>query len=416
GARTASSATPAQDDSKATKSPTTTDSHADRREIVRKPRTGDFKAAWDAVASKSLTFSERMRLQRDLLEKWAEVDLQGALDAAMAEAWDNDYNPGFEMLGTSGNLYIEAFRKAFADRPLDSWALISSGRYGVGTEILRKQWITSVAAIDGPMVLSVIGDMPNGTSAKEFAVEEAMRSAATNPDRQAAVLAKLLELPADEQTERWIQKSSAYLPTDGDPAALRGEWTALPAGTQRTLAIMKWAASLKMADDAALRDEWSHVPVEGRAGAVDALLSSTSYDTKSLLTILDLTMEAGQWTKLSKEGHEKLIFNSAGIEPVKLAEWAVKLPEREETVELFHRSVDRYISEDMPRAKEWLEQMEPGDWHRERGLAEYSQQALRSHNDPEASRWALDQISDPALKEKAEGWRRDWERENGRAN
>lgn len=413
--RPASSPASATEDSNASKSAPSRDSRPGRAPIVRKPRAEEFKAAWDAIPSKSLPMTERIGLQRDLLEKWAEVDLQGALDAAMAEAWDNDFNPGFEMIGTSGHSLMDAFRKPFIDRPLDSWALINGGRYGVGSAILRSQWVTSVSTSDGPMVISMLGEMPDGL--REFAVERAMDSSATNPGMQAAVLAKLLEYPAGEDTERWLKKASTSLRSDGDPVALREQWSSLSSGPQRTLAMMKWGASLKQADDAALREEWTHVPEAERPAAVAALFAPAAFDSRSLLTLLDLAKDAGQWTLLSKEGHDALLFlNGTGTDSVKLATWATTLPARPETVELFHRSVDRYISEDMPRAREWLEQMQPGDWHRERGLAEYSQQALRSHNDPEASRWALDQISDPALKEKAEGWRRDWERENGKSN
>jgi len=414
GKRSAYSAAPAEEETQAGKPASTHESRSRRPSVVRKPRAEDFKQAWDAVASKALPISDRVRLQKNLLEKWAEVHLEGALDAAMAEAWDNDRSPGFEVLGTSGNLYMEAFRKAFADRPLDSWALISSGRYGVGSEILRKQWVTSVSASDGVTVISMLGEMPKGL--KEFAVDQAMRSAETNPERQAALLAKLLEYPSDQQTERWLKRASAFLPADGDPVVLREQWSTLPAGSQRTLAMMKWGASLKKADDAALREEWAHVPEAERTAAVDTLLTPTATEPKSLLTIIDLAMEAGEWTTVFQKGQENLRWHSSGMDSVKLATWATTLPERPETVEIFHRSVDRYIREDMPRAREWLEQMEPGDWHRERGLAEYSQQALRRHNDPEASRWALDQIADPALKQQAEGWRRDWERETGKAN
>ena len=36
------------------------------------------------------TTRERVRLQRDLLESWAEVDLAAAIEAALGEAWDRD--------------------------------------------------------------------------------------------------------------------------------------------------------------------------------------------------------------------------------------------------------------------------------------------------------------------------------------
>ncbi len=308
---------------------------------------------------------------------------------------------------------IGAFSKAFADRPLESWALITGGKYGVGAQILRRQWVTSVAAKDGALVVSMLREMP--ASLREFAVNHAMDEAKVHPERVNAILANLLANPPGAETDAWLKLAAANLPDGGDPVALREQWSALPAGSSRTLALMTWGASLRRADEATLLKEWENIPEAERSEAVTAMLSPMSIESGSLTTAIDLAMEAGEWALLAEKAPERLRWHANNTDPVKLAEWAMDLPEREETVELFHRAVDRYIGDDLPRARGWLEEMEPGDWHRERGLAEYSQQALRRHQDPEASRWALDQITDPALKQTAEGWRQDWERETGKA-
>jgi hypothetical protein len=49
-------------------------------------RSEDYRRAWAALASKEHTILDRRGLQLELLERWAEVDLEGALQAAMAEA------------------------------------------------------------------------------------------------------------------------------------------------------------------------------------------------------------------------------------------------------------------------------------------------------------------------------------------
>ncbi len=379
---------------------------------MRRPGAEDFQQAWQALASKELSLSERVRLQQQLLEKWAEVDLEGALDAAMAEAWDNDRNPGFEVLGTSGHLLMEAFRKIFSDRPLDSWDLIASGRYGVGSQILRRQWVASVGASDGALVASMLGQIP--PSLRDFAVEMAMRDAITNPERLNAVLGNLLAHPPGEQADAWLKKASTFLPSTGDPASLRQEWSALPAGSQRTLSMMKWGASLRNADETTMLREWASVPSGQQGEAARTLLSSMTDESKALVTAIDLAMDAGEWEILAEAGPKNLRSHANHIESAKLAEWAMNLPDRSETVELFHSAVNRYIGDDLARARDWLNAMEPGDWRRERGFAELSQQALWRHRDPELSRWALDQLADPEVKAAAEGWRGDWERQTGR--
>ncbi len=95
-----------------------------------------------------------------------------------------------------------------------------------------------------------------------------------------------------------------------------------------------------------------------------------------------------------------------------MAEWAVNLPQRAETAEMFHRGVEPFIQQDRAGAWDWISQLETGIW-RDRAYAEYSQQSLRRFNDPDQSRQALDQIEDPNFKQTAEKWRKDWEREKG---
>ena len=375
-------------------------------------RSEDYRRAWAAVASKELSLLDRRSLQVGLLKRWAEVDLEGALQAAMAEAWDNDYSPNMSELGTAGHPLIGAFAKAFAERPLDAWELINSGKFGVGAHILREQWVTSVAAKDGVLLVSMLAEVPPGM--REFAINRAMDGAKTRPEVLQAILAKLLALPPGKEGESWLKLAATNLPDGGDPVALREQWLNSQEGSSGTLALMSWGASLRRADAATLLKEWEGIPEARRGEAAKAMLSPMNYESKALTTAIDLAMQAGEWEYLAAKAPEQLRQNAHHTDPVALAEWAMDLPERPETVELFHRAVDRYIGDDLPRARGWLEEMEPGDWHRERGLAEYSQQALRRHQDPEASRWALDQITDPALKQAAEGWRQDWERETGK--
>ncbi|WP_035601761.1 hypothetical protein [Haloferula sp. BvORR071] len=385
------------------------ESQPGRTPAARKPKAEDYRRAWQALAAKEHNILDRRSTQMSLLERWAEVDLQGALEAAMAEAWDNDYNPGFNSFD---HVLIGAFDTAFSERPLESWKLIASGRFGVGSQFLRREWISTMAKTDGGLVISMLGELP--PSLREYAINVTMNELETNPARMKEMLAKLAANGVGTEAEDWIKIAAAHLPDGGDPAALREEWAALPDGAPRTLALMSWGASLKRANAATLRSEWEKIPAEQRGEAAKAIFLPMNATSQEVLTAIGLAMEAGEWSFVKDKATEDFRYYAMQADPLKMAKWALDLPERPETVEFFHRSVDRYIGDDMPRAKEWLESMEPGDWHRERGLAEYSQQALRRHNDPEASRWALDQITDPALKKTAEGWRQDWEKESGR--
>jgi hypothetical protein len=374
-----------------------------------KPVAADFRRAWDAVAAKELPILERRSLQHDLLARWAQVDLEGALAAAMAEAWDNDYNPGFEILGSSGNPLITAFAQAFADRPLEAWALIQSGKFGPGAAIIRRQWVTTVGSRDPALLASMLGELP--PSLQQFAVSQAVNEASANPGTLDAVLDRLAAYPPGEATDRWLSWIASSLPGDGDPAAFRDQALSLADGPARAVALAKWAASLRGAGDDKFAEEAGLVPDEAKEEAARAVMQALRPDSKSMLGAFDFAMDAGQWPLVAAEAPELLRRAPNSTDAARLADWAMDLPERPETVEIFHRAVDRYIGEDLGRAREWIAGMDEADWHRDRALAEFSQQALRRHQDPASSRWALDQIADPSLKATAEGWRRDWERE-----
>lgn len=75
---------------------------------------------------------------------------------------------------------------------------------------------------------------------------------------------------------------------------------------------------------------------------------------------------------------------------------------------MFHRGVESYIRNTPEQAWQWVQELPAGYW-RDRALAEYSQQSLHHHKNPEWSRTAIDQIADPSYRQTVEGWRSDWE-------
>jgi len=128
------------------------------------------------------------------------------------------------------------------------------------------------------------------------------------------------------------------------------------------------------------------------------------------LGIATLLVDQMAWDKLeSAEIVDLLEITSRQGKAKEVADWATDLPVRKETTELFHRSIDNYLRDNMDGAREWLATLPEGTW-RDRAYAEYSQQALNAHNNSEASRWALDQIGDTTFKREAESWRSNWEK------
>ena len=136
-------------------------------------------------------------------------------------------------------------------------------------------------------------------------------------------------------------------------------------------------------------------------------------DAKMVSGFLDSLIQENAWSKLEQADTVRRIqwaSRNGGAEDV--AGWATSLPVRKETLELFHRSVETYLCNNMETARAWIAEIPTDEW-RNRAYAEYSQQALYAHNDPEASRWALDQIGDSNFKAEAESWRFQWEKRTG---
>ncbi|WP_367873953.1 hypothetical protein [Luteolibacter sp. Populi] len=357
----------------------------------------EFRAAWELLAESKDPIRVRLQQQQLLLEAWAEVDLEAAMQAALGEAWDDDANKGGE------HPLVYAFAKVFAERPLEAWRLIGSGKFGVGAQLLRTQWIQAVAPKHGMLVASMLPELP--PSNREAAIMLATRRAGGG-EKLTRIIEQIAGFPPGPETEEWLRLATKAIPDGGDPVELRGRWLGVAEGAKREVAIQTWAASLRQADEAKLAVEWAGIPEAERGEAAKAVLQQLYPDSRGLLPAMNVAMASGEWQLIAKQGPEWLREHE--IAPQQLAEWGMTLPERAETVELFHRSVDRYIGEDLPRAREWIAEMPEGDWRRDRALAEYSQQSLWKHGNAEESQWALEQIGNPELRKNAEGWRGDW--------
>jgi hypothetical protein len=373
------------------------------RPVSRKLTSADYRRAWDSLSLRPMPRAERIPLQRRMLESWAEIDLQAALDAAMSEAWGG----GDNFIGLS------SFKQVFIDRPMDSWALIQSGRYGVGSQLLRNMWVAAVMEQDKLLVASMLSEFPGRMG--DRVMPDLMWG--YQFDKQKEALAEKIIAQAGDEHDTWLQELCKELDSLGDPADLRDRWTTLPSGPSRTLAMLEWSASLRKLGAEALTAELASVPAGAEDDVTKAIISQLDYSSPGLLPALDFALASDCWPEVAPKA-ESYISNFARntkTESRKLAEWAVTLPERPDTVEIYHKAIGRYIADDLPRAREWFESMPEDSWHRDNGLAEFSQQALWGKNDPVASQWALDSISDPAIQAKAQQWRLDWEKQTGRS-
>ena len=370
-------------------------------------RAAEFRRAWAALGSQKLPRPKLRELQRKLLEEWAEVDLEGAMEAALGEAWDsweNSYG------SRSGHPLNEAFTKAFTERPLDAWKVLSSGKLGPGAQLLRRGWIYAVSNKDGPLVISMLPEIPR--SLRGIAIGEAMGQIPRDkPEEREALLKKIATTGKVEDATKWLQSAYYVFPqTKGDSAQLRESWSSASDGSSRALAMTEWASSLRKMDRDQFLTEWQNVPESARGEAAKSILSQTRGDSPYFLDAIDSAIEAGEWAYLEKGVADKLLAMDPGkADPKSTADWALKLPARPEATDLFHRAIEGYLNTDPEQGRALLESLPEGDWHRERGFIELSQTYLWRRNDPEGSRRAIESITDPEARQIATTYLYDWE-------
>lgn len=372
---------------------------------VKRYRSDEYKAAWDAIGFRNVTVQERVELQKKLLAQWALVDMEAAMMAALSGPWDgNDQEGGIDAL-------LSVFAEAFRLQPLVAWDLIQSGKFGPGSALFREQWATTVARHEPVLAVSMIGSFSRDH--QSTVLRYALSGASENKELRAQILAKLAELPPDtKDLSGLIAEAFKISPSDGDPASYREAIANATSDQARTMALHEYLSSLRNLDATALRNEWSQLPPDLQARAAVGLFNSP-VGVKNAPDVLDLIMETGQWDRLKDPTAQNNIRNYARtLNGVDLASWGMKLPERPETIEIFRRAVDPYISRNIGDAKGWIETL-PQGWHRDRALGQFSQHALYGSKDPALSQWALDQISDPKIQAEAAKWRGDWAKQTG---
>ncbi len=367
----------------------------------------ELAAAWNDLAARRLNPGERIALQKAILQRWAEKDLEGALAAVLAEPWD-----GGQWSIPLENLLREGFGQAFLDRPGDVWRMIQEKRFGpLGSALVRKAWVRVLQEKNPDLFYTYLPEMKGMVLRGAL---EALGSGLNNRDGAERLWSELLKkddwFDGQGELPHHLPIQMGYLLT-----------------TERVLEEMNCSgsalaelASAAFASKMNFRDqqfdfvaEVAKLP-EDVAGRFAFESLKMAWGNKQLLVdAFDHLVQTEQWNYLSQAVAGERVKELARLAPPEeVAAWAAALPPRAETAEMFHRGVEPFIQKDPAAAWEWISGLEDGYW-RDRGFAEFSQQSLHRSKDTGKSREALDRIEDPAFKQTAETWRKNWARNNG---
>lgn len=373
-------------------------------------RGSEYARAWKALRSAKLTTAERLRLQQELLKEWAEIDLVAAIETALEESWDRDgagyYDPTGPLLGVLAD--------ALAKDPAASWDMIRGRQFGVATGMVRHVWLEAVGKADPLFLAERLGELSWRDRDKALAACQAGVLNRGDEGLSEAMFELLSKLPPEVVSAEKLGSFMTDRMSQVDTATLIAEMNLLAGENERMAKVMAIQLGTRLSNATAeeVRAVMDTLPDGIREEAIWAALRRGN-PALDKLEVARMLVEEGAWSKIDQGQmiqRIQMIARAADSEAV--AEWAAELPVRPETTELFHRSVDTYLRDNMDLSREWLGSLPSGEW-RDRAYAEYSQQALNAHNNAEASRWALDQIGNTAFKREAEGWRSQWEQRTG---
>jgi hypothetical protein len=371
----------------------------------------EFARAWKAVRAGKFTTPERLKAQRELLKRWAEVDLTAAIEAAMGEAWDDDHG---EVFGGGTGPLLDVFWEAFAKNPQEGWDMIRGRQFGVATGILRGIWMSAVGAKDPLFLATHVGEL--SWRDRQDALYACQNGISRTPGgvTGADVFKVLAGLPEDVVTTEQLLEFASPHTVITDPASLKEEILRLGSGDGRLAKVkaMLLGRALAAKSPGEIAGEIQDLPKELGQEVLWAAFKG-GRNAEGVLGVMDLLIREDAWAKVEqRDTVQQLQRLSRNGGAAAVADWATTLPVRKETSELFYRSVETYLRENMDTSRTWIAGIPTPGW-RDRAYAEYSQQALNAHNDAAASRWALDQIGDSAFKGEAESWRSQWEKRTG---
>jgi len=364
-------------------------------------KSGGHEQAWIAVRSAKLTSPERLKVQRELLAKWADVDLIAAIEAAMGEAWDGGPRGSW---GASPGPLFGVFGRAFARQPEESWELIRSKRFGVATGILRSVWLDHAVSANPMFVTGILGELSPDDALQALS---SLGSAISGKpeDVQLAIFRKLDAYPDSVVS---LEQLADFEPSSRHrsltPEILKEQIQNLGETTGRTMRVkgMQFGQAIAAKPAAEIIAAVQDLPDAAVNEALACALVRSKGNAANDLALADQLARKNAWPQLRELAtisRLQATANKSSADAVLVADWAAALPSTDETTEIFQKCMEICLRNDSPAIREWMGKLLPGE-RRDSVFAGFSQGRLQYSFDMRAWQWAVDQIADPALREK----------------
>ncbi len=365
----------------------------------------ECRKAWHALKGAPFPPEQLAALREAILREWLAKDLRGAL-----MAWSDEGT----IPASAVNLVKTRFIAGHEEELLDS---VVAGDFGLdGAEVLRI-WSSRVGEKNPGMVLDLARKIPAGlragllqgvfSSGMERAVLDdciAKAAAMTDP--------KLRE-------EAWrailcgtIKYRTANQGNDPDPVHDLLAREDLPAAV-RSAALGTFAERLVHAsrNPALMLQDYAKLSSADQATVAPLFIAQaaqTSFAFPDAVTgAVNALAAQGQWDVIAAAGPAAIdkMFSSGKPNPQVVSRWALNLPERQECVAVYRRAVAARFRGDLTAGSEWVASI-PEGWHRDQAYAQLAMSADADHGNAAARDEAIAAISDPAIHQELEQWRR----------
>lgn len=174
------------------------------------------------------------------------------------------------------------------------------------------------------------------------------------------------------------------------------------------------AVAFATTDYAGVKAALNALPEDLKREAVNGLCGKQGKNVGPYLAALDEILHTADWPKNEKGCCVKLhnlVLYSPEIEV--LLAWAVLLPERTDTEDLFRVATRPFVTRYPDKAKPWILAL-PAGWKRQNALAGFTQAALMARSDIPGAQWARGLITDPGFAASADGWILQFEQKTGK--
>lgn len=361
----------------------------------------ECRKAWHALKGSQVPPAELAMLRQRILREWAAKDLRPALIA-----WSDA-----ETLNSSD--VSNAIQRAFDGREEEMLGWIKAGDFGLDSPQLLYALASRMEDKDPVLMLKLMPKVPEEFQARVMQNLFGSHShPGPDPGEMDERIAGIGDLPDERlRSLAWqaVLKGMANRGDSGFHEILARE--DLPADA-RSAALGSFAEAL--ANDAlpskALENFRQLSPAD-RAEVGPALLEQAerlSFARPSAVTgALAMLAESGQWELLAAKGPEAVdhFFKSSKPNAESVSRWALRLPEREETAGIFRHAVAGQFRDDLSGGAEWARSL-PEGWQREQALAQLAITADSHHKDAAVRDEAISEITDPAILEELQEWRR----------